>query len=174
LVVLLAGTALIFAVMGAAGAPLNTSQAPNGIVSFEFAWNIENAEAMLASWDSQARMRAGFIQGLDFLFLLVYSSAIGLGCLVSAAVLQRLGWPLAAAGRWLAWGLWLAALFDFVENVALVMLLFGQAAPEWPPLAGVCASAKFGLIFAGLVYIFYAGAVRLAESLLKRKGQQST
>ena len=171
---LLAYTVLIAIVMSSTGRPLNTAQAPNGIVSFEFAGNLKTAQDMLDSWDAQAQVRAGFVQGLDFLFLLVYSTTIGLACLIAAGALRRLGWPLAGLGSWLAWGLWLAAAFDFIENVALVLLLFGSMHPAWPPLAAYCASAKFALLFLGLVYVFYAAVIHLAQRLLPPSPPAST
>lgn len=159
--VLLVLTLLISIVMGIAGQPLNTPAAPNGIVSFELAGSAAKAQAILDSWDELTRTRAGFIQGLDFLYLCVYSTTVGLGCLLASGVLKSRNWPLAGLGSPLAWGLWLAALFDVVENAALVILLLGPVQSPWPQIAWGCAILKFGLLFIGLVYVFYGLAVRM-------------
>ena len=143
------------------GTPLNTAAAPYGIVSFEIASTPQQAQAMLASWDADAKLRAAFIQGLDFLFPLVYSTSVALGCLLTAGVLAVRRWPLTGLGVPLAWGLWAAAAFDYVENISLVVLLFSPPASPWPQIAALCAVLKFGLLFLGLVYCFLGLAVRL-------------
>jgi hypothetical protein len=158
---LLALTLAILGVMNTVGEPLNTAAAPLGIMSFEVAGSVTKAGEMLASWDADARVRAGFIQGLDFLFPLVYSTTFGLACSWAGGVLRSARWPLAALSIPLAWGQWLAALFDAIENIALVILLFGALASPWPEVAMLCACLKFGLLFIGLIYAFYGLAVRL-------------
>ena len=59
---------------------------------------------------------------------------------------------MATLGIVLAWGLWLAAVLDAKENLALIIILFNGPADPWPLLAQACAIAKFGLIIAGLLY----------------------
>lgn len=162
---LLALTLLLMILLNWAGLPLVTSAAPSGIVSFELAGSAGQAQAILDSWDTGARLHAAFSLGLDYLFMPVYSTAIGLACLWAARRLRQVSWPLAVLGAWLAWGLWLAALLDATENVSLLASLFGSPAPPWPQLAGLCASLKFGLILAGMVYTFYALAPYLAERI---------
>lgn len=162
--ILLACTLILTVVLNVSGKPLSTSAAPGGIVSFELAGSVSKAQEMLNSWDTGARVRAGFVQGLDFLYLCVYSTTIALGCLLAAEVLNSRGWPGATLGSPLAWGLWLAAGLDALENIALVLLLFGWMSTPWPQIAWGCALLKFGLIFLGLVYVFYALAVRLVPA----------
>ncbi len=152
---LLGLTILILLSMNFVGMPLNTTAAPQGIVSFEFALTPERAQQMLDSWSPDARMRAGFIQGLDFLFPLVYSTTVGLGCVMAAGVIASRGQGIARLGAWLAWGLWAAAALDYVENIGLVLLLFGQVYSPFPQIATVCATIKFALLAVGLVYSFY-------------------
>ncbi len=159
---LLAFTLALMAVMAIVGAPLTTQAAPQGIVSFEFAGTIARAMEILDSWGHPGQLRAAFIQGLDYLFLLVYSTTIGLGCVWAARTFDKRGGSLTSLGALLAWGVWLAAAFDAVENVALVVLLFGGLASPWPEIARVCAVVKFALVFVGLVYTFFAAALRLA------------
>lgn len=138
------------------GRPLTTDVAGSGIISFEFAGSLENAQAILASWDNRTKMVAAFSLGLDFLYPLVYASAISLGCVRGA---DRVGLnrpQVAAAGYWLAWGAWLAALLDYIENMALLLLLFGSTAAVWPPLAFMCAAVKFILVIAAIFYTLAA------------------
>ena len=61
----------------------------------------------------------------------------------------------------LAWGLWIAALFDAVENFSLITILFGTATSPYPEIAQACAGIKFSLILLGLVYCLLAAILRL-------------
>lgn len=158
---LLGLTLAIMLVMSSAGSRLNTDAAPYGIVSFELARSPQRAQAILDSWDQAAQVQAAFIQGLDFLYLLLYSTTIAIACLWAGKTLGKAGWPLAALGTLLAWGLWLAALSDALENLALVEILFGRNTTPWPEIAAACAIIKFSLIFLGLVYALYALLIKL-------------
>ena len=153
---------VLMILMNSIGATLKNVTAPNGIISFELAGSLEKAREIIASWDESARLHAAFSLGLDFLFLVVYSSAIGLGCLLASKALSRRHWPLVVFGVPLAWGLWLAALADAVEDIALTQILFGSSYQFLAPLARWSAILKFALIFAGLVYSFLGLVVSLA------------
>lgn len=168
---LLADTILISLIMGWAGQPLATPAAPNGIVSFELAGSPSASQAILDSWDARAQVHAAFIQGLDFLYLLVYALTFSLVALSSARVIQRLGWPLAQLGKPVAFSFGLAALCDVIENIALVLILFGTPRSPLPEIAAVCAWIKFAVLFVGMVYIFYGAALYLADRLLPPAGK---
>jgi urease beta subunit len=53
------------------GAPLRTDVSPHGIISFEFAGELDLAQRMVESWGSTGRIYAGLNLGLDYLFLAV-------------------------------------------------------------------------------------------------------
>lgn len=148
--------------------PLHTPAAPSGIVSFELAGTLPAAQAILASWDRPAQLLAAFGLGLDYLFMPLYSTTIGLACIMAAGGPWRSRRPLAAVGLWLAWGLWLAALLDAAENYALLHVLLGSTGAGWPALARACASGKFLLILAGLVYALVASGVTAAQWSVSR------
>ncbi len=156
---LLAATLIIMVTMNVVGARLSTAAAPGGIVSFEFAATPARAQAMIDSWDHPAQLRAAFIQGLDFLFPPVYATTIALACVWVAGTLKAAGKRLAGVGTPLAWGQWLAALLDYIENICLLALLFGRVASPWPEIAAVCAGVKFTLIVAGMLYGLYGFGV---------------
>lgn len=158
-------TLVIMVLLNLVGAPLITASAPYGIVSYELAGSLSRAEAILASWDPEARAHAAFSLGFDYLFLLAYSTTIALACLWSAGVLKARGWSLAALGAPLAWGQWLAALLDALENLALTVILFNAPASPWPEIARWSAILKFTLVFAGMVYAFLGLAVSLVQRL---------
>jgi hypothetical protein len=154
-------TILMMAIMNIIGSPLNTPIAPSGIVSFELAFSPTHAQQIILSWDAPTQLRAAFLQGLDFLFPLVYSVALGLGCILTSGVLAGRGKPFSMIGAALAWGLWIAALCDYIENIALAVLLFGRVASPYPEIAGLCALIKFTLILAGIAYILYGLLMRM-------------
>lgn len=133
---------------------------PN-IVDFELAGSVLNAQNILQAWNETDRIRAGFSLGIDFLYMPLYSTTIALACVLAASVLANKGWRL--SGMLLAWGLWLAALSDAIENLALIIILLGNNVAPWPQLARLCATLKFGLILAGLLYVIAGVALRLAR-----------
>ncbi|MDI6769010.1 MAG: hypothetical protein QMD04_04980 [Anaerolineales bacterium] len=148
-IALLVWTLILFAIFRPLSAPLTTSAAPSGIVSFELAHTPENAARMLDSWDERAQLFAAFGLGFDYLFMPSYALAIALGILLAAG---RHPGAFAKLGAWLGWGLILAAILDAVENVALWNVLLGAANSAWPLLSYWCALFKFGLILLGIAY----------------------
>jgi hypothetical protein len=163
--VLLITTIVMMVMMNFIGSPLTTPSAPSGIVSCEFAFSPARAQEIINSWSNNAQLRAAFIQGLDFLFPLVYSAALGLGCILAANSLRARGKKLALLGTPLAWGLVLAAICDYIENIALLILLFGRVQSPFPEIAGVCALIKFSIIFIAIGYILYGLVVRMVSGL---------
>ena len=121
------------------------------IVDFELAGSVPKAQAIIDAWNETDRIRAGFSLGFDYVYMPVYSTTIALACVMAASVLKRKAWH--TLGLLLAWGLWIAALSDAIENVALYVELLGNNVPPWPQVAQLCATIKFGLILAGLLYV---------------------
>jgi len=158
---------LLMVIQQVLGNPLMTEAAPSGIVSFELAGSLSNAREMLESWGPTGRVYAGLSLGTDYLFLIIYSIAISLGCvLISRRFLRRSG-LLSAVGVILAWAIFGAALFDSVENYALIQTLLGAEQSLWPVLARICAMPKFLIVGLGLLYILLGAITWLAA---KAKG----
>jgi hypothetical protein len=158
-------TLILLVIFNTTGAPLNTQPAPYGVVSYELAGNVSQAQAILSSWDQKARLVASFGLGLDYLFMPVYATTIGLGCIWAAEVLCRRKWPMDSIGAPLAWLLWLGAVLDGIENIALTVMLFNLPVNPWPEIARWCATGKFTFIFLGLVYSFLGLAAHLVGRL---------
>jgi hypothetical protein len=116
-----------------------------------------NAEEVIAQWTPADKIRAGFSLGLDFLYLVVYSTTISLACIWASNLLKSSSLLLASVGIYLAWGQWLAALFDAVENIALVRILLGSPTKTLSKVARTCAITKFTLVLLGLVYAAIGG-----------------
>ena len=159
-------TILLMVWLNVVGSPLTTKAAPYGIISYELAGNVPNAVQIIASWDHNAQLHAAFSLGLDYVFLLAYSTTIGLACVWTARILHDRQWPMARIGVPLAWGQWVAAVLDAIENYALIIMLFGSVTSPWPQIAYWCAIIKFALVFLGMVYAIFGLVVRL---LIKEK-----
>lgn len=140
-----------------------------GILSLEFARTQARAAAIIDTWGAEGARAASVQTWLDFLFLFCYSTALAVGCVWA---LRRFMWHLPARpglvrlGRALAYAMFGAALCDAVENYALLGMLYnGVQDAFYPRLAFVCASVKFLLVGAGMVYMLAAAlAPRLAAA----------
>jgi hypothetical protein len=146
-VALLILTLVVMASMNVLGRPLNTKVAPLGIISFELAGDLSLAQSMVESWGPTGRVYAGLNLGLDYLFMVAYSSCISLGCVLVARSFSP------RVGLLLAWAQFGAALLDAVENYALIQVLLGSQQALWPAVARWCAIPKFLIVATGLVYI---------------------
>lgn len=158
---LLPPTIGVLIVLQLIGAPLRTSAAPQGIVSFEFAASPAAATEMILSWGARGQVNAALSLGLDYLFLVLYSLTLALGCRLVAT-----RFPLGGLGIALAWAQLGAGLLDAAENYALIRLLLGSTAPGWPTLAWWSAAIKFSLVLLGLLYTLGGG---LAATLTSRR-----
>lgn len=152
---------LVMVSLQVTGAPLKTDASPNGIISFEFAGDLDVAQRMVASWGPTGRIYAGLNLGLDYLFLVVYACAICLGCVLVARGLYRRNAAIANAGIIIANAQFLAAILDCVENYGLIQVLFATRTEAWPLVAKWCAWPKFSIVGAGLIYVI-AGALWIA------------
>jgi len=161
-------TVLTMVTLTMVGAPLTTEAAPAGIVSYELAGDIFEAEKILASWDIVARERAAFVQGLDFLFIPLYAGAIAFGCSLAAGVFRRKGWIFASWGAPLIWLVFLAGLLDVIENIALIVMLFSVPANPWPQIAFWCAVPKFGFVIFGILFTICGGGMHLFGIMMER------
>jgi hypothetical protein len=141
------------------GIPLQTRAAPQGIISFEFAGSLANAECMIESWGKDGPMYAGLNLGLDYLYLVLYSCALGLGCAVVARSFSNRCRFIAVPGIILSWALILAAFLDAAENLALIQVLLGADTELWPWLAFFCAVPKFIFVTVGFIYAAVGGIV---------------
>ena len=160
---LLVATLVIMILMSIIGAPLNTPAAPTGIVAYELAGSPVHAHEIIQSWNARTQLYAALGLGIDYVFMLAYAATISLACLMAGEALRVRQWPLAALGVPLAWGLWLAALMDAIENLGLIMILLNGAGTPWPEISRVCAIIKFGLIIAGLVYALFGWISSLVQ-----------
>ncbi len=135
------------------GAELKNEVASAGIVSYEFAGDMPNAQNILNSWDAETKITVGINLGIDYLFLLLYSQAIALGCLL----VGQYGKMKTSIISLIANLQFVAAFLDAIENYALIQLLTGSKLDFWPSIAYWSALPKFTLVAIGLLFILYAG-----------------
>jgi hypothetical protein len=138
-------------------APLVRPQSQWGIVSLQLAHTSERSQEIISAWDAGARNSAQSGLLLDFLFPICYSTALTIVCFWAAALFRERGYRKTG---WLAslvaWAQWPAALFDYVENIALWVELRGTIADPWPRIAFFCATIKFALVAAALFVLVAA------------------
>lgn len=153
-IILLIATVLLFLRLETLGRRLKTSVAPLGITSLEMSRSSSHSAAIIDSWDEDAREDARRHLCLDFFFIPVYTTALAILGLMSARWFADKGLTgLSTLAMWLAWGQWIAGLFDYASSSTLLRIL--QMHPDIPErlpnLAGWCARAKFFLIFAAVL-----------------------
>jgi hypothetical protein len=141
------------------------------IVDFELAGSVDKADQIINAWSETDRIRAGFSLGFDYLYMPVYSTTIALACVIAAGVLKSKAWY--SIGILLAWGLWIAAISDATENLALFTELLGDNVAPWPQVAQICATIKFGLILLGLLYVI-VGVIGIAVARVTRRSSAMT
>jgi hypothetical protein len=160
-VIFIIGFVMTIAVMislNISGKALSTPEVPSGIITYEFAADEDDVRDIFHSWaehepePSQYKVIAGFNLGLDFLYLPAYSTTIAMGILwITRSLFKRRSIILAAV--LLAWGQWVAAVLDIVENVALYKMLLDGPTGSLPQVASICALIKFILVGVGLAYV---------------------
>lgn len=133
---------------------LSTEDAPYGIVSLELAGTTSKVHTILKSWTDKGIAIRNVLKSvqIDNIFLFVYSTTLALICVMAANVWGSRGLLNQNFGLLLAWGQWLAALLDLIENFALETMLKGRVEALFPQIAAVCAIPKFILILAGVSY----------------------
>ena len=143
---------------------IQNNETAQGIISFELAKDLSKSEAILNAWNMESKTAAGMSLGFDFLFLLVYSLFISI---LIDTLNERL-WKhtkIYTIGVILIWCMFLAALFDMIENVALIKLLLGDLQQKWSSIAYYFAISKFSLLFIGILFIVLNSII----SLFKKK-----
>ena len=85
-------------------------------------------------------VHAALSLGLDFLFLIFYSTAFSLACMLwGSGSSERIRF----FGSLFAWISLFAGVFDGLENLALIQLLFGSEHSAWIGMGRWSALTKF-------------------------------
>jgi hypothetical protein len=135
---------------------MGQSLKPHGIIPFEFAGSVENAQTMIQDWAERDVLKVlFFLLGFDYLFMITYSVFLWLACLQAAERSVKFSSALIV----LAWLQPLAGFLDATENFALYQMAFGSMKNIWPLLAYSCAVPKFMITGLGLLSWISFGVV---------------
>lgn len=141
-----------------------------GIVSFELAGSSERASEILAQWGEDGRSAARLSLWLDFPFLLAYGAFLSLAVMAVRDAGAKRGWRrYAKPGALIAALVWVAAAFDAVEDVNLLLVLGGHGGGVAPALATGFAIGKFIGLAVVAAYLI-GGLAALGVSRLRGAG----
>jgi hypothetical protein len=124
-----------------------------GIVPFELAGSQDRADEILAEWGEDGQEAARESLWIDFGFLLAYGTFLTLALAAVRDLARRRSWRrlTAIGGVVVSFGA-LAAAFDALENVCLLLTLEGAGA-AFPLLATIFTACKFVLLAAAIAYL---------------------
>lgn len=124
-----------------------------GIIAFELARTIENANAMVATWQSLDAVHLKKISlFFDYIFIIGYAGSLFI-------ILQE--WWQKSAKKWVYYLSLLpilAGILDGIENFGLLQIVYGNGTQFSASLAFYCASIKFAILVPsifGAVYYLY-------------------
>ena len=123
------------------------------IVRFEFAGTPERVTAILNEWEEKGwtTLAKNSIY-LDFIFIFLYTASLALGCLTFPSLTGKI--------NLMNWGMRLyrfslyAGLSDFLENLCLLEIIYGEERTFFPAAAWGLALIKFVIIGIVLLFLF--------------------
>ena len=127
-----------------------------GVIELEFAWTVEQIDTIFDIWNeagSDLISKELSVTLIDMVFLVAYSFALaGLTLFLTRKIFLE---PIKSWGYRITILPFVAAIFDFIENMNLILMLSSPSAfPDFAPfLASVCALIKFGLL--GVTIVFW-------------------
>lgn len=132
-----------------------------GMVPFELTGGQDRADEILDEWGEDGQDAAREQLWIDFGFLLAYGTFLTLALAAVRDLARGRGWRRLAAigGIVVSFGA-LAAAFDALENICLLLTLDGAGA-AFPLLATIFATCKFVLLIAAIAYLVAGLATRL-------------
>ncbi|WP_020406012.1 hypothetical protein [Hahella ganghwensis] len=148
-------TAILGAILFWIDQSLISPASPLGIISFELAKHVEQANLILESWNQDGQYLAIWSLVVDFPFILAYSTLFTLLTLKSKSDLRQL----------FAVGFMIAGFCDLVENLALSGILAGFVYPQLTAAAYYFASLKFLLLFSGWAFFLSQGVFKVWERI---------
>lgn len=132
-----------------------------GMVTFELTGGQDRADEILAEWGENGRDAAREQLWIDFAFMLAYGSFLTFALAAIRDLAKGRDWRrLAAIGGVVAYSGALAAGFDALENICL-LLTVGGAGAALPLLATIFASCKFLLLAVAIAYLIAGLTMRL-------------
>jgi hypothetical protein len=125
----------------------------HGIVAFELTGGQDRADEIMSDWGDEGRDAAREQLWIDFGFLIAYGTFLTLAlAAVRDRARERGRRRLAAVGGLVVYFGALAAGFDAIENICLLLTLDG-AGSAFPLLATIFASCKFIFLALAIAYL---------------------
>ena len=153
--------------LGPAVKPLHEDK-PGGesIVAFEFAGSVDRAAEIKETWRAEGVSATRRRSSSSTSSIRSSTRRRSPGCASRRRVRgERLGKAsFSALGIAMAWVAFLAAGFDYVENLGLDISLWGDPASPWPQLSAVAATLKFAAIALCLLYALSGAVAALIAS----------
>jgi hypothetical protein len=122
---------------------------PKNIVQFEFAKTVPTVNEIITTWGLEGIALAKTSIYLDFIFIVLYCSAIMLGCKVASTYSGKT--ILIKIGVGLSWLIWFAGLCDAIENFAMLKTLEVVNQPTIS-IAFYFAAIKFAIVVMALLF----------------------
>ena len=168
LIILLAGTLLMTAVMTIHGASLKTPGTPKGILNLEFAYNTAQASSVLNAWavtnTTNNVFQAKMNTWLDFIYLFFYSLFFFHACQLLASSFSGI---IRITGNLLAKGALIAGLLDILENTGMLLTLNGHLSEYTTLLTFIFSISKWTLVIAAIMYVALMGSLLVRRKIWK-------
>ena len=122
------------------------------IVQFEIAKTVAKASAIIQDWKSSGKYEQVLKStSLAYLFIALYTLAIGLGCrFISVCTGNEI---LIKGGRGFSWLILIATICDIFENIALSRTLSGTISQMNVSIAYNLARIKFSIVIVCILFI---------------------
>jgi branched-subunit amino acid transport protein len=147
------------------GSKTNVALKPRMLL-LELAGTKSKADRIINKWREDGALdNALTLQKWDDYFLIFYSVALSLACII---VTDAMFSPASSGYAWglmFSWAALVAGVLDFIENRAINRMLSGVVENPWPQLSFVCAALKFLILAACFIYVLSGLVARF--SLLK-------
>jgi hypothetical protein len=138
------------------------------IVQFEIAKTVSRAHSIIEDWKSSGKYEQGVRStSLSYLFIVLYSFAIGLGCrFISACTGNEI---LSKGGRGFAWLILVATVCDIIENIVMSRSLSGQLSQLNVTLAYDLARIKFSIVIVCILFMLASALYWLIGKLAREE-----
>ena len=133
-----------------------------GVLEFEFAWTPEGINAIFTAWGADGKAKEAFVTYLDFPYLICYALFIS-GLIILVA--RSLEGKVQTIGLYMALTPIIAAIFDVVENINLLLMLTDESYIIMGSslMASLFATIKFAFLYIGIIFFFVALVVVLIQ-----------
>ena len=147
--------------------PLANSGFFYGILDFEFAWTKDQILIIFSEWESAAGMVLQ-INGVYWDFLYIAGYSVPLFALILLFT-RKLSGKIVDIGLYMSLTPLVAGIFDFVENINLLIML--NDTPNFasfvPMTASISAFIKFSLLLVGAIFFLVVLVLTLIKRLKK-------